>query len=148
MACPICKKYLGKLLIHPGECPQATSVLCRRCHHRGHMTNQCSESRWPQYERPTTLEELIPAYMRARYGITSHTKIEFPTKRSLPDTEHELGEVNTIEVPSDYTQMKEFIDKHGIKVEKVTKESFPKCREAVKAWGISHGYRIILMPTA
>lgn len=110
------------------------------------MASECTEL-WPQYERPTTYEELIPAYLRARYNITTHTTLPFRTPRSLPETSEELADIAMIEVPEEYTLMKEFIDHHRIKVEKITKESITKCREAVMAWGVTHGYRIAFVPS-
>lgn len=110
------------------------------------MTSHCTES-WPHYERPTSLEELIPAYLRHRYGVTTHTPLEFSTPRALPDTDKELHDANVVEVPEEYNLMKEFLEKHNIKVEKVTKEPFVKCREALLAWGVSRGHRIVLVPS-
>jgi hypothetical protein len=144
MSCTICQKFKGKSIVHGSDgCPLSHSILCRRCHHRGHLTSHCSE-KWPQWERPTTLEELIPADIRKRYGIISHTSLSFPKSRGEPGTETELSSINEVIIPDDYNQLKEFIDTHNIKVEKVTKESRSNCMKAVIAWGIHHGYRIVM----
>ncbi len=142
--CAICQKFKGKPVIHNDDgCPLSSSILCRRCHHRGHLTAQCSEN-WPQWERPTSLEELIPADVRKRYGIITHTPLSFPNPRGEPGSENELGSINEVVIPDDYGQLKEFIDTHKIKVEKVTKESRSNCMKAVIAWGVSRGYRIVM----
>ena len=146
-ACPFCKncmKYKGISIIHEdGLCAMAATILCRLCNHRGHLTSQCTAA-WPQWERPTSLEELIAPDIRHRYGIISHTPIAFGTERGAEGTERELAAINEIVIPDDYTQLKEFIERHKIKVEKVTKESLTNCRKAVKNWAISRGHRVVM----
>jgi hypothetical protein len=143
MSCAICKKFKGKEIFHDDGCPLGKSVLCRRCHHRGHFTSDCTED-WPQWERPTSLEELIPSDVRKRYGIITHTPISFPVPRGAPGTDVELSAINEVVIPDDYSQLKEFIDTHKIKVEKITKESRFNCMKAIAAWGVSHGYRVVM----
>jgi hypothetical protein len=48
--------------------------------------------------RPRTLEELIPADVRERWGITTETLIVWPTELTLEDAEKEIADTNTIEV--------------------------------------------------
>ena len=148
MSCNNCLTTYGEVVQHDSAgCPLALSILCRRCHHRGHFTSQCDEQ-WPQWERPTSLEELIPADVRNRYNIHTHTAIDFPLPRG-PDSVHELEPINTIEIPdpfasaADNMELKEFMAKNKIKAEKITKESRVACLEAVYAWGIAHGKRIV-----
>ncbi len=142
--CLTCKKFKGKDILHGDDgCPLGKSVVCRRCHHRGHLTSTCTED-WPQWERPTSLEELIPADIRKRYGIITHTPIPFSLSRGQPGTDVELGTINEVIIPDDYSQLKEFIDAHKIKVEKITKESRSNCMKAIAAWGVSHGYRVVM----
>lgn len=144
MVCPNCSVLTGRQITHPNdECPQAASFLCRRCHCRGHLTRNCTEM-WPQWERPTTYEELIPPDIKMRYGIRTHTLLTFEEKRGAPGTEQELHDSNEIVIPEDYIQLNEFAIKNKIKVEKVTKPSLDKCIEAIKSWGISHGFRIVI----
>jgi len=143
MACPNCKVSTGRELSHSnGECPQAVSFLCRRCNTRGHMTRHCKES-WPQWERPTTLEELIPPDIRIRYGITTHTPIVYDTNRGDPGTERELERINEICIPSDYNELIKFTKKYNMNVETVTKPPKENLVAAIKTWGLSHGYRIV-----
>ena len=145
MSCSICKKYSGVTITHEDTgCPLAESILCRRCNHRGHLTSTCSET-WPQWERPTCLEEMIPADLRARYAIHTKTPIEYAKPRT-----DEMHDINTVVIPDPYVRggyedLKAFIEKRKIKVEKVTKESKEKCLEAVYNWGVSNGYRIVKM---
>lgn len=135
---------MGLTIAHPNnECPQAKSFLCRRCHCRGHLTRNCTEQ-WPQWERPTTYEELIPPDVKLRYKIHTHTPLIFSEKRGSSGTESELHDVNEISIPEDYNLLNEFAIKHKIKVEKVTKPSLDKCIEAIKSWGISNGFRIVI----
>jgi len=146
MACKICKLYLGVTRTHPtGECPQGGSVLCTCCRERGHATADCPDT-WAHWERPKTLEELIPPDIRRRYNITSHTPIVYDTPRSLPEREDELGEINTLEILDDYAVLNKFVETHDIKVEKVTKPSREKFLEAILAWAAAHGKRIRLVP--
>jgi hypothetical protein len=51
--------------------------------------------------------------------------------------------MNTIIVPDGFKELSEFVETHGINVEKVTKPSRKTLLRAVKAWGVSHGYRIL-----
>ena len=50
--------------------------------------------------RPRTLEELIPADVRARWGIKTQTVIVWPTpsEMTLEDKEREIGEGSVIEI--------------------------------------------------
>lgn len=143
--CKLCLKYIGLAVIH-GEtgCEFASSVLCRRCHHRGHLSSMCTEA-WPQWERPTTLEELIPVDLKLRFGIATHTPLAFSYERGIEGSETELSDINEIEIPENYIALKEFIDKYNIDgVAKKTKESRAACIEAIKKWAVRRGYRIIM----
>lgn len=143
MVCAGCKVLTGQEVTHPNkECPQAYSFLCRRCNHRGHMTRHCTEE-WPQWERPTTLEELIPADVRIRYNIQTHTEIRFEAARGHAGTEREMEGRNEICIPSEYNDLIEFTKKHNMDVETVTKPPKVNLVSAIKHWGVLHGYRIV-----
>jgi hypothetical protein len=107
------------------------------------MTMHCSD-RWSHWERPTTLEELIPVDVRMRYGIQTHTRIDFDKPRGSEGTDKELHYCSEIIIPENYNELKEFVDRHKINVEKVTKESRLACIKAIQEWGVSHGYRIVM----
>ena len=143
MGCPGCKVLTGRDIVHPDNaCPQAYSFLCRRCHHHGHMTRHCTDE-WPQWERPTTLEELIPPDVKLRYGITTQTEICFKQKRGEPGTEREMNNINEIYIPTNYNELTKFAKMNNIDVETVTKYKEENIIAAIKNWGIQHGYRII-----
>ncbi len=95
----------------------------------------------PQWERPTSLEELIPADIRLRYGINTHTPVKFQAPRSVD----ELPDINKLVIPetSNYKELGEFLESHNIKVDKVTKDSREDRINAAKAWGVAHGYRVV-----
>jgi hypothetical protein len=138
--CRLCLKYKGKSIVHDAEgCSLGASTLCRRCHHRGHLAVDCT-AQYPQWERPVTLEELIPIDIRLRLGINTHTSIAYTN----PERQFsELPDITTIVVPDTFKELSEFVESRGIKVEKVTKPSRKVLMKAVKKWGVANGYRII-----
>lgn len=137
--CRLCLKYKGKSIVHDaGGCPLGASTLCRRCHHRGHLAVDCTAPH-PQWERPLTLEELIPIDIRLRFKINTHTLIGFTGPREFS----ELPDINTIVVPDGFKELSDFVESHGISVEKVTKPGRKALMKAVKKWGVAHGYRIV-----
>lgn len=141
--CRICLRIKGKHIIHPtGKCDNAPSILCRRCHHRGHFTADCEEP-WPHWEQPTSMEELIPAYLRQRWNITTHTPIESILPRG-EGAEQQLHSINEVVVPKDYKELLEFLEKNNIKVETVTKPPRSNCIKAIKTWGVERGLRVVL----
>ncbi len=87
-----------------------------------------------------TLEELIPIDIRLRYKINTHTEIAY----ELPERNYdELSDINTIIVPDGFKELSEFVESHGIKVEKVTKPGRKALFKAVKQWAVTNGYRIV-----
>lgn len=145
MSCVTCKKFTGRLLSHDlgSVCPLAHSMICKRCIQRGHITEACTEDH-AQWERPTCLEELIPYDVRHRWGLHTITPITFPIPRGSVGTESEIPDINTITIPEEYSDMKELIKEHKIKVEKITKESKSDCIKAIKGWANARGYRCIM----
>jgi hypothetical protein len=140
--CPLCLKYKGKRISHGDEgCALGASTLCRRCHHRGHLSVDCTAPH-PQWERPTTLEELIPIDIRLRYKINTHTPVSLGLRSDC-----ELSDINTVVVPDGFKELSDFVELHGINVEKVTKPGRKALLRAVKAWGVSRGYRIVQVAT-
>jgi hypothetical protein len=118
------------------------------------LSTDCTLLRTQPHERPTTLEELIPADIRLRFGITTHTPVAL-APRGAEDAvpEEEIPDMNEIIIPetSNYKEMGEFIEKYGIKVDnKITKDSRVDRLKAIKAWGVANGYRITqraILPT-
>ena len=147
MFCAGCKVLTGREVTHPNdECPQSYSFLCRRCHHRGHLTRHCPDKRWPHWERPTTIEELIAPDIKMRYGIHTHTPIQFSSERGAQGTEQELNSVNEIAIPTEYSDLLKFMNKYP-EIKKhlppSTKQKEESLISAIKHWGVLHGYRIV-----
>jgi hypothetical protein len=138
-SCKLCQKYRGKTLVHGSEgCKLGESTKCLNCYQYGHLSVDCAEPR--QYQRPQTLEELIPIDLRLRLGITTSTRIAYADPKVKPS---ELPEINTIEVPEGFSELSEFVRTHGIKVEgKVTKASEKALLKAIRTWATARGYRI------
>ena len=78
--------------------------------------------------------------IRLRYKIATHTPITYQSDERDPT---ELSDINTIVVPDGFKELSEFVESHGIKVEKVTKPGRKALMKAVKKWGVANGYRII-----
>ena len=95
--CLTCKSSLGLTRYHAAlPCPVLASLWCSQCSASGHTAITCD--RVVHVTRPRTLEELIPADVRARWGITTHTLIVYPTEMSLEDKEREIGDGSVIEI--------------------------------------------------
>jgi hypothetical protein len=141
MVCNLCFTYLGRTVDHgSGGCEFGASTLCRRCHHRGHLTRDCTAK--ASCEIPTTLEELIPADIRLKYGINTHTT--YDAKYDLEDI---VPDINKIMIPEDasYAELGRILEMYKIKVtDKITKETTAARLEALREWAISHGYRIVM----
>ena len=142
-ACSTCKAYNDVLRIHTSidDC-EFKHVLCRRCHQRGHMTHMCTE-KWSHWERPTSMEELIPFHIRQRYSITSSTSLTFEHPRG-PDTLHELHPINEIIIPEDYKNIVKLAEKYNIIPKKTTKASSESYIQALKEWADMHGCRVVM----
>jgi len=150
--CLVCKAFTGNTVQHQ-ECPNK-NVLCRRCHQRGHMTHMCTE-KWSHWERPTSMEELIPYHIKQRYRINSCTNLTFQMPRSN-DTVKELHPVNEIVIPDEYNGKKDNITWHKEIVEiaeryniipkkpaKGYKPSSESYIQAIHEWAEEKGYRIV-----
>ena len=99
-SCASCKSALGVIRSH-GEgapCPVQASLWCSTCSCYGHNAASCSII--VTVTRPRTLEELIPADVRARWGIKTQTLILWPSpsEMTLEDKEREIGEGSVIEI--------------------------------------------------
>ena len=105
------------------------------------MTHLCEQT-WTHWERPTTMEQLIPLHIRNRYKITSATPLTFNAPRDS-STRYELHPMNKFEMPFTYKEQCEFVEKHGIPVKKTTKAAKSDCSEAIYAWAKETGRRII-----
>jgi len=144
MTCPNCKAYKGLTLQHStDDCPIKEHITCRKCCQTGHMTHLCQQN-WTHWERPTTMEQLIPLHIRNRYKITSATPLTFNNPRNS-STAYELHPMNEFEMPFTYKEQCEFVEKHGIPVKKTTKAAERACKEAIRAWAKETGRRLFYM---
>ena len=138
--CKVCLAYTGIERSHGqgGLCPIAPVLKCRRCHVHGHTAAQCDRP-WSHWERPTSLEELIPPDIRARYKINTSTPLNFKEERGEGDTTNEFRIL--IEVPRADKAMREFMCNNDIKTTHQTKENLSRIRE----WALQRGMRIRLI---
>lgn len=141
-SCKVCLAYTGTERSHDvgaqgqvGLCPIAPMLKCRRCLVHGHTAAQCDRL-WPHWERPTSLEELIPPDIRARYKINTSTPLNFKEERGEGDTTNEFRIL--IEVPRADKAMREFMSNNDIKTTHQTKENLSRIRE----WALQRGMRI------
>lgn len=109
------------------------------------MTEHCDES-MTHWVRPATLEELIPAPVRDMWGITTQTRIQSSRARD-EHTIHELNVINEIVIPSDYKELRQFIEQHDIKVDNKTKPSADACNKAIMSWAARKGLRVAIQFT-
>ena len=82
------------------DCPVRASFWCSQCGCYGHRPAECDEV--THVTRPRTLEELIPADVRARWGIDTETPLlqvlGTSGEPTLEECEREIADSNTIEV--------------------------------------------------
>jgi len=97
--CITCKTSLGLTRSHgEDDCPVTASLWCSNCSCYGHTATGCEVI--THVTRPATLEELIPADVRARWGIKTRTLIHYPpaAELTLDDAEREIGEGCVIDI--------------------------------------------------
>ena len=154
-------------------CPVLPSILCQQCHTYGHFANQCGEP-WPHWTRPISLEDLIPAYLRDQFNITTSTPFVPKERRREGTDDQQLARrakeklpmffvANYLDTAVDkdghtgYDRLGLFMKTHTIDLEKwyprhtkKTKEDGWEREQAVKAWCLAKGYalRIGGTPTA
>uniref|UniRef100_A0A6C0LNX4 Uncharacterized protein n=1 Tax=viral metagenome TaxID=1070528 RepID=A0A6C0LNX4_9ZZZZ len=149
MTCPNCKAYKGLTLQHStDDCPIRDHITCRKCCQTGHMTHLCTEN-WSHWERPTTMEELIPFHIRNRYRITSATPVTFKNPRDSSTT-YELHKMNEIIIPDDHDKIADLAKTLKITPAKLKNVQRPGGRysteeytTAIEKWGKDTGRRII-----
>ena len=166
-SCTICLRWVGLTVYHVDEaCPTAPSVFCQQCHSYGHSASLCPDE-WPHWTRPTTLEELIPADVRHRYGIRTATPLAFTAKeaRGAGTTDERLARmeregVHSMQIPNyldttpdekaqtGYDRLGVFMKEHDIDISwnpahtKVSKEDGKEREVAVKRWCLAKGYAV------
>jgi hypothetical protein len=95
--------------------------------------------------RPTTLEELIPADVRARWAIDTTTPIVWHPNTTLEDAEREIADTNTIEVRyregKQDNRIREVM--RGLKIPTVHKMDGNITK--LRTWAIAHGKKVRLI---
>jgi hypothetical protein len=147
LPCQNCKAIRGQNVQHD-DCPIKDMITCRRCLQTGHMTQMCKED-WSHWERPTTMEDLIPLHIRNRYKITSATPLTFKHPRG-PLSTHELHSINDIIIPDDHDKIAELAKSLNITPAKLTTTQRPGGRysteeyvTAIEKWGRDTGRHIV-----
>ncbi len=97
--------------------------------------------------RPETLEELIPADVRARWGIKTRTLIHYPaaTEITLEDAEREIGDGCIIEIRHGTTlnldaALRTFMKAQRPKIETVHKKEGNLLK--LRLWAVAQGKKI------
>ena len=131
MPCEICKLWTG-LSVEHDECPIRANLVCRRCCGSGHSTSQCDYQ--PELH-PTCLEELIPADLRERYGITTHTEY------IRPENPIEAHPIRCIEIVNDDKWIRAFMRQHHLQTARKREENLTRIME----WSAGCGLNIRLL---
>lgn len=135
--CKTCWEWLGVTRTH-AVCPVRASAWCSQCGSNGHRPSECAES--ITWTRPATLEELIPADVRARWNITTSTKIAWapPTEA---DADREIADINTIEIR--YRDKLDGKIREYMKQQKIhTTHKMEDNLKTLSLWATSHGKKV------
>jgi hypothetical protein len=139
MVCTVCLSFTGISTEHSCDlCPVIPILRCRRCHCRGHTAKDCGES-WAHWERPISLEELIPADVRQQWNITTTTQLTFPSVRGAEGTECERK--IEIEVSRQDKPMRAFMRDNDIPTTHDTESNLCRIRE----WSMRNGFRLRIL---
>lgn len=150
-SCSSCLSLTGQIVFHSDGCPVRSSLLCRRCHVYGHLATEC-EQLWPHWERPTSLEELIPSDIRQRWGVSSSTPLFFPHSRSETRSAELSGErvayeLPILNVPREDSEMRKFMADNSIRRPQAMASQKGKISQAeniarIREWAIERGFRV------
>jgi hypothetical protein len=138
-SCTTCYSLTGLHNSHDvAACPLSASMVCRRCHTRGHLSASCGAA--VLWERPSCLEELIPDDVRSLWGIRTMTPISYGDKglAGTAGTDSEL--CMEIEVSQNDKKMRAFMVEHDIDTTHKTNENLQRIRE----WAMHKGLRLHL----
>jgi len=123
------------------------SLWCSQCACYGHTPSECDEAKhvW----RPRTLEELIPADVRARWDIDTATSIVWhaPACRplTLEETEREIADTNTIEVRYPEGKQDNRIREVMRSLKITTVHKMDGNIQKLRAWAVSQGKKVRLV---
>lgn len=123
-------------------CPVKASFWCSQCGCYGHRPADCDTV--THVWRPRTLEELIPADVRARWDIDTSTPIVWQIP-SLEATEREIADHNTIEVRYRDGRMDNKIREvmRGLKIPTVHKMDGNLVK--LRQWAVANGKKVCLI---
>jgi hypothetical protein len=96
------------------------------------------------WDRPRTLEELIPADVRERWGIDTQTRILW-TKPTLYDAEQEISENNVIELRYKDGKLDNKLREYMKSQRVMTVHKMNDNLQILRNWAISHGKKIRLI---
>ncbi len=114
------------------------SAWCSQCGCYGHRSIDCSTD--ITWIRPSTLEELIPEDVRIRWNITTSTRIVWPNKLSLEDSEREISDVHSIHIAYDDRKIRDFM-----KANKIHTTHKKQCNlQELREWAVRQGKKIVL----
>jgi hypothetical protein len=145
--CTTCRSTLGLTRFHDGPCPVRASFWCSQCSCYGHRPAECDEAKhiW----RPQTLEELIPADVRARWDIDTQTNIIWhaPTCRpiTLEDAEREIAQTNTIEIRYRDGKQDNRIREVMRTLKIPTVHKMEGNIQKLRSWAVAHGKKVRLV---
>lgn len=137
MVCQTCLSFTGISEEHSHDsCPVIPILRCRRCNTRGHTAAHCGES-WNHWERPLTLEELIPADIRHQWNITTATSLTFASPRCVNDTERKWE----VEVSRQDKLMRAFMKENEIPTTHDAESNLQRIRD----WALRGGFRLRIL---
>ncbi len=150
MSCASCLSLTGAIIFHDDTCPVLPSLYCRRCSAYGHLAADCCQP-WG-YERPTSLEELIPHDIRQRWGVQTSTPFMNPfTRDQVRDAELSgesiAWELRVLNVPRDDGEMRKFMADNSIRRTHANASQKGKISQAeniarIREWAIERGFRV------
>ena len=142
--CTTCKTWLGQTRIHDdGICPVRASFWCSQCGCHGHRPAEC-DAGIRHVDRPCYLEDLIPADVRGRWDIDTHTPIVW-LNPSVDDCEREIADINTIEIRypegKQDSRIRETMRRLGVPTVHKMEGNLQKLR----LWAVQHGKKVRLV---
>ncbi len=142
--CATCRSTLGLMRSHPaGEpCVVRASFWCSQCGCYGHRPSECDDV--VHVTRPRTLEELIPADVRERWGIHTETPIVW-TKPSMEVAEREVDDACVIEIRYREGKMDSRI-REVMRLHKIpTVHKMDGNLQKLRTWALSQGKKVRLV---
>lgn len=142
--CTTCRSTLGLVRTHAaGEtCIVRASLWCSQCGCYGHRPSDCDEV--THVTRPRTLEELIPADVRERWGIVTETPILW-AKPTMEEAEREIDDARIIEVRYRDGKMDSRI-REVMRAYKIpTVHKMDGNLQKLRAWALSQGLKVRLI---